>query len=105
MIFKKVIFEIYEHNLCTGDTYALILQALDLDLDNLDRPLDNWKTIKNTFYSPSTINMMMNMNEYYMIGGYIKNSVFSQISFSYDVVSTYIKAIEETDDIFAINID
>ncbi len=37
-----------------------------------------------------------------MIGGYIKNSVFSQISFSYDVVSTYIKAIEETDDIFAL---
>jgi len=90
MTFKKVLHEIYEANLCSGDAYSLINLSADMDLDNINEHMKNWNLIKNAFYNPTTINLMLNIQDYPIIGSQSKNIICNHICYSYDVVSTYI---------------
>ena len=76
----------------------MLLESVSWDLDYADvQPMNSWEFLSNYFLKRKYVRLLFALKNYPIIGKFARNTVFSQLSFGYDVISCYIRAHEHVE--------
>lgn len=84
-------------NQCKPDSYILLVESANWDLDNDAFPMNSWDFISNYFINHYYIRVLFWFKTIPIIGSLARSALFKQLSFVYDVVSTYLIAHERVE--------
>lgn len=99
MALKGSYYHLFEQSQCGPDSFLMLKEATDWDLDDDGTPMSSWDFISASFMNPTYVNAMIKMKNWPVVGKYAKNNLLDHLTLVYDVVTNYINAHEETDDL------
>ncbi|KAL4469081.1 hypothetical protein ABPG72_007760 [Tetrahymena utriculariae] len=88
---KSAIWDLFEKNQCTGESYIRLCEAVDWDLDLETSLMNNWSYLKRQF-SEGHIHFYSTLRNWTIIGNWAKRQLFQHISGNFDMVHTYLEA-------------
>ncbi|EAR83252.2 sodium/hydrogen exchanger family protein (macronuclear) [Tetrahymena thermophila SB210] len=88
---KSAIWDLFEKNQCTGESYIRLCEAVDWDLDLETSLMNNWTYLKRQF-SEGYIHFYSTLRNWTIIGNWAKKQLFQHISGIFDMVHTYLEA-------------
>jgi hypothetical protein len=89
---KGIFWHFFEEGFCTDRALSLLLEAVDRGLDHDLDPLTGWEFIKKYFSSHRIVGCMGKCRKTPLLGYFFKKSLFSKLSFEYDVLINFIEA-------------
>lgn len=98
---KGVYWDHFEEGFCSANTVLLLLDSADRALDHEDRPMGDWKYIKQYFASDHVSYIYGHMSRIWVVGRLFKKLLLKKLTFEYDVVVNYVEANEKVIDLIS----
>ena len=92
---KGLYWEKFENHQCTSDTVILLTEAADWDLDDLTEPLNSWDYLESSLKNPEFVSFCFKKKDWPIVGKLLTGVLFNYIGSIYDIISTYLDAMEE----------
>ena len=99
MALKGEYYYLFALSQCGADAFILLKESTDWDLDRETLPMSSWDYVSSHFINPTYFRFLFFMKSVPVIGRIAKNSLFSHLSYTYDVVLNYIQAHEALEQI------
>jgi len=99
MALKGEYYHLFALSQCGPDSFILLKESADWDLDREAYPMSSWDHISIHFMNPSYIRFLFFMKSLPIVGKYAKNALFNHLSYVYDVVLNYVNAHETVENI------
>ena len=93
MTLKGIYWDLFDKNQCSPDALIILTQSANLDLDNDKEHMNSWEFLESQF-SEKYINSLFYMKDWWIVGRFARNFLFSYIFYIYDVVSSYIESMD-----------
>ena len=94
MTTKKQYWEFNESNNTSAEASIILIEAANFDLDKQNEEMNSFEWIKDNI-PKKTIRFLHQHKEDNIFGNFASNYLFHQISYSYDVISSFIEAQEK----------
>lgn len=100
MALKCACWELFEVNQASGDSYILLNNAVNFDIDNIHQRLNSWEFIKVGLINTQYVSLLFKLRFTPLIGKFSRNLLFNHIFSAYDIAIGYIESHEIAQHIF-----
>lgn len=95
---KGIFWEKFENNQCSGLSVRNLIECVDLDLDNVDVPLNSWEYLIGHLHNPWFFPICFWMRKFPIVKHLAFSLIYDRVMVIYDIVSTYLEGLIECEE-------